>query len=294
MGNGNKVPDAWDDDDWEVQADRAAKEVPAAPAAREPPAPLSRAERLAKHAEEQRKLWESAETRSEPALFLPPPANAVPLTTPFKPAVKLLSRKPAPQVVTRRDPITGLEQLTVRDDDDDEDDADKKKQETPEEIRKRQQRELEEKQRRYEEARAKIFGESKPKSNTSSGQSSPRTGTPPLGGGGGEGRQNYRGRGRGRGGRAGGRDRDRDRDQENTRQDRRQPNAQQPGGTRELFDPGYSPKPGGFNSQKRGDASPQLGSRTPREEDQIIRAPRGPDGSGRGGFGFARRGDSKG
>lgn len=60
MGNGNKVPDAWDDDDWEAQADRAAKEVPPTPAAREPPAPLSRAERLAKHAEEQRKLWESA------------------------------------------------------------------------------------------------------------------------------------------------------------------------------------------------------------------------------------------
>jgi hypothetical protein len=30
-----------------------------------------------------------------------------------------------------------------------------------------------------------------------------------------------------------------------------------------------------------------------KDEDQIIRAPRGPDGSGRGGFGFARRGGAK-
>jgi hypothetical protein len=175
--------------------------------------------------------------------------------------------------------VTGLEQLTIQDDEDDE--TEKKKPETPEEIRKRQQRDLEEKQKRYEQARAKIFGDSDP----SSGQSTPRTGTPPSGGG--EGRQNYRGRGRGRGGRG--------RDQDNGRQDRRQPNTQQSGGTRELFDPGYSPKPG-FNIQKRGDGAAQAGNRSsgPREEDQIIRSPRGPDGSGRGGFGFARRGGEQG
>ena len=57
MGNGAKIPDAWDDDDWEVQADRAAKEDPPMP---EPEAPMTRAERLAKHAEEQRRLWQSA------------------------------------------------------------------------------------------------------------------------------------------------------------------------------------------------------------------------------------------
>jgi hypothetical protein len=167
--------------------------------------------------------------------------------------------------------VTGLERLTLQDD---EEEAERK-QESPEEIRKRQQRELEEKQRRYEEARAKIFGESTP----SSGQSSPRTGTPPLGN---DGRQNIRGRGRGRGGRG--------RDQENGRSDRVPPPVRQSGSTRELYDPGYSPKPG-FNIHKRGDPSVQSGSRsnTPREEDQVIREPRGPDGSGRGGFGFARR-----
>ena len=208
--------------------------------------------------------------------FLPQATSPVPLATPFKPAVKVLSRKPAPKLISRRDPVTGLEQLTLQDDEEEE--ADTKKQETPEQIRKRQQRELEEKQRRYEEARAKIFGDSNP----SSGQSSPRTGTPPLAS---EGRQS-RGRGRGRGGRA--------RDQDSGRQSRKQPDTQQPGNTRELFDPGYSPKPG-VNVQRRGDASAQPGSRTgpPREEDQIIRAPRGPDASGRG-FGFVRRGGEQG
>ncbi|KAJ4297260.1 hypothetical protein N0V88_004178 [Collariella sp. IMI 366227] len=244
MGKGNTIPDAWDDDDWEVQADQAPKEEPSKP---EIQAPLSRAERLAKHAEEQRKLWEAA-------------------------------RKPAPKMVAIRDPITGLEQLTLQDDDEEMEAG--TKQETSEQIKKRQQRELEEKQRRYEEARAKIFGDSNP----SSGQNSPRTGTPPN-----EGRQGQRGRGRGRGGRG------RDRDYDNGRQGRKQQETAQVGGTRELYDPGYSPKPG-FNMQKRGDSSTQSGSRpsTPREESQPIRAPRGPDSSGRGGFGFARRGGEHG
>ncbi len=55
----DKVPDAWDDDDWETQANRLAPEKPEPePAPAQPP--MTRAERLAKHAEEQRKLWESA------------------------------------------------------------------------------------------------------------------------------------------------------------------------------------------------------------------------------------------
>jgi hypothetical protein len=56
MGKKTVVPDAWDDD-WETQADRAAKEEAAHPA----PAPvLTKAERLAEHAESNRKLWQSA------------------------------------------------------------------------------------------------------------------------------------------------------------------------------------------------------------------------------------------
>lgn len=56
MGKGQKIPDAWDDD-WEAQADRAAKEEQPEPS---PQAPMTRAERIVKHTEEQRKLWESA------------------------------------------------------------------------------------------------------------------------------------------------------------------------------------------------------------------------------------------
>ncbi|KAF4784005.1 hypothetical protein HER10_EVM0002889 [Colletotrichum scovillei] len=90
----------------------------------------------------------------------------------------------------------------LADDDADDQHAEKKPQLTPEEIRAKQQRELEEKQRRYEEARAKIFGESNP----SSGASSPSgTVTPPRGGGGGAENERGGGRGRGRGrGRGGG------------------------------------------------------------------------------------------
>jgi hypothetical protein len=198
----------------------------------------------------------------------PPPVA----TTAFKPAMKVLSRKPAPQMIAKRDPVTGLQQMTLQDDDDDEESA---VQETPEERKARQQRERDEKERRYAEARAKIFGE--PKSGPPSGQSSPGNLTPPPGG---EGRQNYRGRGRGRGGNRGG-------IQTLARADSQEKRP----GQRELFDPSYAPKPG-FALQKRGEeASSQPGrSTTPKTEDQVVRAPRGPDGSGRGGFGFARRG----
>jgi len=51
------VPDAWDDD-WETLADKEgqAEEVKPEP----PEAPLTKAERLAKHAESNKKLWDSA------------------------------------------------------------------------------------------------------------------------------------------------------------------------------------------------------------------------------------------
>lgn len=204
----------------------------------------------------------------------PPPAAAS-----FRPAVKVLSRKPTPQMIARKDPATGLEQLTLQDDDVEEE---VKEQESLEERKARQQKELEEKQRRYEEARAKIFGETK--SNPPSGQSTPGNVTPPLSVEGGRG--NYRGRGRGRGGPRGGNH------NRNESQEKRPSTQTNP---RELFDPGYSQKPG-FSLQKRTETgSPQPGrSTTPRHEEQVIRAPRGPDGSGRGGFGFAKRGSPDG
>jgi hypothetical protein len=56
MGKNTKtVPDAWEDD-WEAQADKMVQE-PEQPTLQ---APLSKSERLAQHAEQNRKLWESA------------------------------------------------------------------------------------------------------------------------------------------------------------------------------------------------------------------------------------------
>jgi hypothetical protein len=182
----------------------------------------------------------------------------VPLKSEFKPALKVLSRKPTPAVIKRFDPITGLEKMTL---DDDEDEGEQKQaQPTAEELRLKAQKDREEKQRRYDEARARILG-------TPSGSSTPGTVTPPTE----EGKLN-RGKGRGRG--AG-------------QQENRRPDSQS--GHKELFDPNYTPKPGVSIQKRNGEAS-RSGRSTPREEDQIIRTPRGPDGSGRGGFGFVRRG----
>ncbi|KAI0387411.1 hypothetical protein F5Y04DRAFT_274264 [Hypomontagnella monticulosa] len=277
-----KVPDAWDDD-WEVQADKvAATETQEEPESQQQE-PMSRAERLAQHAESNRKLWESAEAPPETFHYLAARSDP-PLATGFKPALKVLSRKPTAASSAR--------------DLDEDDDAKKTPQLTPEEIQAKQQREREEKQRRYDEARAKIFGTSTTggsgvvSSNPSSGASTPGAVTPP---------RSAEGRGpRGRGGRGGGRgagahrhnesrgDRERDRDSN-------QRPGSQSGGGRELYDPNYAPKPG-FQLERRGNSNSSEGGvplprrSTPREEDQVIRAPRGPDGSGRGGFGFARRG----
>ncbi|KAJ9157834.1 hypothetical protein NKR23_g56 [Pleurostoma richardsiae] len=280
VGKG-KVPDAWDDD-WESAADKTARDEEEAEQHATPPPPMTKAQRLAKHAESNRKLWESAEAPPEPSFFVANSASSnVPLAAGFKPAMKVLSRKPAPQMIARRDPVTGIEQLTIQDDGDDDDADAQKSQPTPEEIRRRQQRELEEKQRRYEEARAKIFGESA-SSNSSSKASRPSTPgsvTPPQSA---EGRPNHRGKGRGRGGAF------RNDSHGRTESQGRRPGSQPAG--RELYDPGYLPKPG-FTMQKRGgDSSSPARASTPKDEDQVIRGPRGPDGSGRGGFGFARRG----
>ncbi|KAF4989391.1 hypothetical protein FDECE_14729 [Fusarium decemcellulare] len=270
------IPDAWEDD-WETQADKVANE-PQQPA---PQAALTKAERLAQHAEQNRKLWESADT---PQTFHYVEANSnsgVSLAAPFKPQVKVLSRKP---VIAKRDPATGMSQLSL---DDDNEDAKKEVPMSPEEIRAKQKRDREEKQRRYEEARAKIFGESNP----SSGASSPGTVTPPRTDG------HFSGRGRGRG-RGGYRNNNETRQFDNRQYDNRQfdaPRRQNMSGSgRELFDPNSTPKPEPATQRRQPDQPSPGRSMTPRDEQQQqqapIRAPRGPDGSGRGGFGFAQRG----
>ncbi|RAL65096.1 hypothetical protein DID88_001203 [Monilinia fructigena] len=249
------IPSAWDDD-WESQADAYESTPPAKGAVEEEPK-ISKAERLAKHAETNRKIWESAET---------------PGATPYKAPLTLLSRKPAPRTITKTDPRTG-KKITVEAEEEEEVVVAGP---SAEELREKAQREREEKQKKYDEARARILGTSaSPKSNSGNGRggsggNSPRNGTPPL----------YdKGRGRGRGNDI--------RRAENRADDRT--------GQKELFDPNYTPKPGSITTQKatRSGEGSRSGSDTStptlRENDQVIRAPRGPDATGKG-FGFANRG----
>ncbi|KAI9840033.1 MAG: hypothetical protein M1819_000225 [Sarea resinae] len=294
------VPDAWDDD-WEAQADQHDKFQQAeAETAHEK---ISRAERLAKHAEENKKLWDSAET-PQTFHFLEARSDSVPLKSDFKPAVKVLSRKPAPRTIVKTDPVAGgISQITLADDDDeDDDDAAKRNTLSPEEQRLKAQRDREEKQRRYEEVRQRLFGTPDP-SAARSGSSSPvGSGAPSRTGSGAEGKASSRGRRKGKlggrpdgrpitpadavgmagkgggGGGSGGRSRD---------------ISTEPGGqqqTRHLYDPEYTAKPDSVYLQRR-DTRPERPERSTSDlEQQPIRAPRGPDGSGRGGFGFAARG----
>ncbi|KAG9248389.1 hypothetical protein BJ878DRAFT_572434 [Calycina marina] len=145
------VPNAWEDD-WESQADKV--EAEAEEEAAQESTKITKAERLAKHAETNKKLWESAET-PETFHFLAA-RDTVPLKQEFKPALKVLSRKPTPKTTQRIDPITGLASLSIEYDDEDE--GPKKDQPTAEELRSKTQREREEKQKRYDEARARILG----------------------------------------------------------------------------------------------------------------------------------------
>ncbi|KIN01868.1 hypothetical protein OIDMADRAFT_53383 [Oidiodendron maius Zn] len=172
------IPDAWDDD-WEAQADKT--DAAAEPAKAEKEVKISKAERLAQHAETNKKIWESAEA-PETFHFLAARDN-VPFKQEFKPAMKVLSRKP---VVQKIDPATGLAKLALDDGEDEGDEERKINQPTPEELRLKAQREREEKQRRYDEARARILG-------TPSGRSTPGSITPPTE----EGKES-RGKGRGR------------------------------------------------------------------------------------------------
>ena len=202
---------------------------------------------------------------SKPA-FVVDSRNDVPLQADFKPGVKVLSRKPAPTVIAKKDPALDIEQLSVEDEDDDEGGANKEPDLTPEARLLKAQREREEKQRKYDEARERLFGSSSQRPNSGSTSSS----LAPSGA-----QRGSRGRGKGRGiGEA------------------RDGNSRlgSSAGTkqRQLYDPNEA-KPGSANAQKKDTYNPESGRSTPIEE-QVIRQPRGPDGSGRGGHGFADRG----
>lgn len=214
----------------------------------------------------------------------------VPLKQEYKPAVTVLSRRP--QIASRKgsnkgagidaagDGISNLS-INGRDLSDSEDETNKPPEMTPEERQAKALRDREEKQRKYEEVRDRLFGNS---STPGSGASSPG-GTPPPSRNQNTGFDSNRGRGRNRGG-------GRDRDRENNGREKRDSPAGAGSKQRQLYDPGYSTKPNSTFVQRR-ERTPQLSterSDSDQQSQKPTRNPRGPDGSGRGGFGFSPRG----
>lgn len=197
--------------------------------------------------------------------FLEAKSN-VPFKQEFKPAVTLLSRKP--QVASRPSESTAVESATARigqmgltpeeDSDDDEEDH-RPPEPTPEERQAIALRNLEEKQRKYEEVRERLFGSP---SAPTSGSSSPRSATPP--------KQSGEGRGKGKS-RGGGRDNRNKRDSSTA-------SSTASGKSRQLYDPGQSPKSSPAYLQR--DEKQQTGEQQTRLE---IRNPRGQEGNWRGG-----------
>lgn len=184
--------------------------------------------------------------------------DIVPLKTEFKPAMKVLSRKPASN--TKSSDITsGLGQLNVDEEDDDEEDGKQKPAMTLAERQAKAQKDREEKQRKYEEARQRLFGTEKSSEKKSSGNV-----TPPR-----QKEGDTRRQSRNKGG-----------------MDSR-PTSSAGGKNRQLYEPTYTAKPDSSYIQKKEGLS-SSGRSTPVEQ-VPIRMPKGPDGSGRGGHGFAPR-----
>ncbi|KAF2018769.1 hypothetical protein BU24DRAFT_104792 [Aaosphaeria arxii CBS 175.79] len=252
MPNPSAVPDAWDED-WETLADKPETEntKPSGVLL------LTKAERKAKHAEQNRAVWESAEN-PEPMLFLQARDNG-PVQSSFKPNVTVLSRKPPPRVLVRNDGSAAMAGLTLDDDDDSEEERRKHAEQSYAERKARAEKEREEKIRKYAEAREKIFGSPAPSSGESRGASPSKS---------------SRGRTRGRGGRDG-----------SLRSSAEQSPVRPAPSGKQLYEPSYSPKPTSTFVQKRESntsrSSPSNGVQQP------IREPRGPSGRG-----FAPRGRS--
>ncbi|KAF2034953.1 hypothetical protein EK21DRAFT_97156 [Setomelanomma holmii] len=241
--------DAWEDD-WETIADKEDEK----PQEELPPKKLSQAQRKAQHAELNRKIWESADNPNPQ--WYPGIKNPVPVAT-FKPKVTMLARKPAPQVLSRNMAGLNLE-------DDDSEEERRKKAEADFEDRKiRAQKERAEKERKYAEARERIFGS--PAASEESRSNSPSKAA--------------RGKGKSRGGR-----------ESQPRSSNEQSPAQTaaPAPARQLYDPTYTPKPGSVYIQKKENS----GSRpsTPSVLEKPIRQPLGPAKDGARGFASMRGG----
>lgn len=240
------------------------------------PKPASRAQRKAQHVEANKALWESAEN---PETFhFVETKNDVPLKSAPKTAMKVLSRKPKqeqPKLAKRSSsalPTNDMQNLELGEEEDiDSEEEERREKERGLKARQEQARvEREEKQKKYKEVRERLFGttpESTPNaqasntaklSRSSSGQrqSPVRPDRKPAANDGSDPTSSA--------------------DQSPSRPPKQQ-HAQ-------LFEPGYAPKPGSTFLQGRNGTS-----RSPQPESQHIRQPRGPDGSGRGGFGFSSR-----
>ncbi|KAF2120589.1 hypothetical protein BDV96DRAFT_641255 [Lophiotrema nucula] len=264
MSNKGPLPDAWDDD-WENQI----SEPVVAPEQPQATKKLSKAERRAQHAEFNRQLWETAEKPPEPMIFLQARDN-VPLQPSFKPGVTLLSRKPpAPQVLSRNGATTGMAGLKLDDDDDSEEERRKQNEAAFEERKTRAAKERTEKERRYAEARERLFGSPAPAEDPQ-GRASPS--------------KQHRGKGRGRGGR--------DTQPRSTPGSNEQSPARSAASAKQLYDPSYSVKPNSIFIQKRESSNSRPS--TPNEQQRPIREPKGPEAIGRGGRGFAPRGRGSG
>ncbi|WEW60719.1 hypothetical protein PRK78_006206 [Emydomyces testavorans] len=223
--------------------------------------------------------------------------STIPLKTEYKPAVKVLSRNPQSPAGLGATTV-GLQKVTIsprpasrnyngnnanenKNDDDDSDDNEspRQKQPTAEERLAIAQREREEKQRKYEEARERLFGSS----NAGSGASTPGNTTPPPRPQHTSGGENNKWKGKTR---SNGNSKDRG--------EKRDSSSRSAKG-KQLYDPNHSPKPHS-NQGKRKENRSQMGggeeSRLQSQSPQLqtpIRSPKGPDGSGPGGFGFAQR-----
>ncbi|KAL2866521.1 uncharacterized protein BJX67DRAFT_129784 [Aspergillus lucknowensis] len=256
--------DAWEDD-WESQADKLEAEPTTTPPEKKVSSKVTKAQRRAQQAEFNRQLWAEAES-PQTFHFLEATSN-VPLKQDFKPAVTLLSRNP--QIAPRQSASNvggaaiGLGRLDLNADDDS--DEGKASEPTPEERQALALRNLEEKQRKYEEVRERLFGTP---SAPTSGASSPRSATPP--------RHEGRGKGRSRGN-----------GKDNSNRERREQSTMS-GKSKQLYDPDSPSRPN--SSSARGDERSQNDQTQPPR--QPIRNPRGPDSSGRGGFGAFRGGKS--
>lgn len=180
--------------------------------------------------------------------------------------MKVLSRKPTKPTTLEN----STQSLSLNPDEEDIDSEEEERRERERTLKQKQEQaaiERAEKQRRYAEVRERLgIGSTGPVSNTPSGRDSPTK------------RQGGRVRGRG-----GAKVPTSGRASQQTSSTEQSPAP--PSGQRQLFDPSdsVSPRTGGYRRPEM--AERELLSKPTRE-------PKGPDGSGRGGFGFAARGKS--